>query len=127
MELGKSEELSQEIEKVRALYQASEDLTDVDDDKSYEFFHQAELAGEQLGLSDMDMRRLIASTIRDPKSRAIYTKLHIENPALPGENIFEHAERVFGEESTSGFKAAIKRWRAQKALGYPPDYEPGFE
>ncbi len=88
-------------------------------------FVEAEDAAKALNLSDLDITKLIATTIADPIERTIHERLYIEYPALPGENIFDHAERALGEGSTTGLRAAIKRWRAQKALGFPPDYGPG--
>lgn len=115
-----------QIEAIRQIFQRSEDLPEQDEVRAEELFLQAEAAAESLGLTDTEIRQIIASTIRDPVRRDIYTKLYIESPALPDETIFAHADRALGADSTVGLKAAIKRWQAQKALGFPADYKPGI-
>lgn len=124
--LSNMNERSRQIEEIRQLFQRSEDLGDPDENSAEELFSQAETAAEKLGLTDTEVRQLIASTIADPESRSTYTKLYIECPALPGETIFDHAERALGKGRSAGLQAAIKRWKGQQAFGFPPDYQSGI-
>lgn len=119
-------ERDQQIEAIRQIFQRSEDLPEQDEVRAEELFLQAEAAAENLGLTDTEIRQIIASTIADPERKRIYTQLYIENPALPGETIFDHAERALGVESVAGLRAATERWRAQQAFGITPDYKPGI-